>query len=304
MTEKIKYITNKELLLEIHRSKNSYSSFERPEFSKFDYIVETVADITPEVIALAKIKKATSLSTKTEKVNPDDIDPDDLVFRVMSVTHIPLDATGKRKPRNAESESLIRTNLPPFSHYVKRNGKYEEVGRSHWIGSISNGYFSDNHGKINNRLAMMMMLLVERYARRGNWRGYTYNDEMRSFALLQLVQVGLQFDESKSENPFAFYTQIITNCFRRILILEKKNQHIRDDLLIMAGVAPSFTRQIENEMDQQKVEVRQDPSEPTVVVEPPKKTRGRKPKVKPVIDIEHSDWTITQKRTTKVKKNA
>ena len=36
--------------------------------------------------------------------------------------------------------------------------------------------------------------------------GNTYNDEMRSQALLQLSQIGLQFDESKSQNPFAYYT--------------------------------------------------------------------------------------------------
>ena len=30
-----------------------------------------------------------------------------------------------------------------------------------------------------------------------NVRGYTYNDEMRGQAILQLAQIGLQFDESK-----------------------------------------------------------------------------------------------------------
>jgi hypothetical protein len=39
-------------------------------------------------------------------------------------------------------------------------------------------------------------------------------------------------------------------CFRRILILEKKAQEIRDDLLMMAGAMPSYTRQVDNEMEQ------------------------------------------------------
>ena len=69
---------------------------------------------------------------------------------------------------------------------------------------------------------------------------------MQSQALMQLSQIGLQFDESKSENPFAYYTAAITNSFTRILNIEKKNQAIRDDLLEMNDMNPSFTRQNEN----------------------------------------------------------
>jgi hypothetical protein len=66
---------------------------------------------------------------------------------------------------------------------------------------------------------------------------------MRGQALLQLSQIGLQFDESKSQNPFAYYTAAITNSFTRILNIEKKNQNIRDDILEMNGLNPSWTRQ-------------------------------------------------------------
>jgi hypothetical protein len=58
-----------------------------------------------------------------------------------------------------------------------------------------------------------------------------------------LSQIGLQFDESKSQNPFAYYTAAITNSFTRILNIEKKMQNIRDDILEMNGLNPSWTRQ-------------------------------------------------------------
>ena len=111
---------------------------------------------------------------------------------------------------------------------------------------MDNGYFSVDHGKMTNQLAMMYMKLCDRYGTRANWRGYTYNDEMQSQALMQLSQIGLQFDESKSDNPFAYYTAAITNSFTRILNIEKKNQSIRDDLLELNNMMPSFTRQNEN----------------------------------------------------------
>jgi hypothetical protein len=96
---------------------------------------------------------------------------------------------------------------------------------------------------MTKKLAHMFMKLCERYATRSNWRGYTYNDEMRSQALLQLSQIGLQFDESKSQNPFAYYTAAITNSFTRVLNIEKRNQNLRDDILEMNGLTPSYTRQ-------------------------------------------------------------
>jgi hypothetical protein len=89
------------------------------------------------------------------------------------------------------------------------------------------------------------MMMCERYGNKWNWRGYTYNDEMKSQALLQLAQVGLQFDESKSQNPFAYYTATITNSFTRILNTEKKNQNIRDDMLEMNGYNSSHNRQLD-----------------------------------------------------------
>jgi hypothetical protein len=117
------------------------------------------------------------------------------------------------------------------------------VGKSHWKGDLDSGHYSRDHGNMTRRLAEMFLKLCERYATRSNWRGYTYNEEMRGQALLQLSQIGLQFDESKSQNPFAYYTAAITNSFTRILNIEKKNQNIRDDILEMNGLNPSWTRQ-------------------------------------------------------------
>ena len=91
------------------------------------------------------------------------------------------------------------------------------------------------------------MKLIERYAQRSNWRYYTYNDEMQGTALLNMSQMCLKFDESKSQNPFAYYTAVITNSFTRVLNTEKKGQKVRDDILEANGLNPSYTRQIENE---------------------------------------------------------
>jgi hypothetical protein len=261
--KRVKYLNNRDLLAQIHASKNTYCSYVTPEDSQYDIIVPNLKKINTRSIAEAKKNKAKRLTQEAWEqakdaglkkikladytVSPRKIDKTELVFRVMMFDHIPMDDTRKKNPKQT-ADHHSKVNFPPFQHYrLDKKGKLVCVGKSHWVGGMSNGHFSADHGKMTNQLAMMYMKLCERYGTRANWRGYTYNDEMQSQALMQLSQIGLQFDESKSDNPFAYYTAAITNSFTRILNIEKKNQAIRDDLLEFNGMMPSFTRQNENE---------------------------------------------------------
>ena len=74
---------------------------------------------------------------------------------------------------------------------------------------------------------------------------------MKGQAILQLTQIWLQFDESKSQNPFAYYTAAVTNSFVRVINIEKRNQNIRDDILEMNDLNPSYTRQHAGEWEAQ-----------------------------------------------------
>jgi len=257
----VNYLNNKDILKQIHKSKNSYCSFVREGYDKYDIIVPSLDKINIRTVAQAKRNRASKMQKEAyeaaklvnKKVKQAEfevkwqkIDKNDLIFRVMTYDHIPLEPGRKRKPKT-EADHRVKVNFPPFQHYkFDASAKVKCVGKSHWVGGMSNGYFSCDHGKMTNQLAMMYMKLCERYGTRANWRGYTYNDEMQSQALMQLSQIGLQFDESKSDNPFAYYTAAITNSFTRILNIEKKNQAIRDDLLEQNHMMPSFTRQNEN----------------------------------------------------------
>ncbi len=258
------YLTNKELLKEIHLSKNRYSSYIKPEYGDYDLILSDLSKINIRTIAEAKRNRALKLSqqalAEAQKINPKtrlaDVEIDykkvaktDVVFRIMTHDHIPLEP-GRKKTPKSRGDHHSKVNFPPYQHFKFENVDSEDrlicVGKSHWKGDIETGEFS-LEGSMTNKLAKSFMMLVERYSMRFNWRGYTYVDEMRSQALLQLSQIGLQFDESKSQNPFAYYTAAIDNSFTRILNIEKKNQMIRDDLLIEIGSNPSFTRQFEHE---------------------------------------------------------
>lgn len=274
-TTKINYLNNKDILKEIHLSKNTYCVYADPKLDHiYDIILPSVDKINQRTIAQAKRNRADRIRKETgETLDYRRIAVTDLVFRVTTWEHIPI--APKKTPKSAtkkkriedileldEPEEIvddtivveaitdgvhIRLNFPPFFHYrVNEHRVPYIVGKSHWQGNLDQGNFSKDHGTMTRRLAEMFLKLCERYATRSNWRGYTYNEEMKGQALLQLSQIGLQFDESKSSNPFAYYTAAITNSFTRILNIEKRNQNLRDDILEMNGLNPSYTRQGQN----------------------------------------------------------
>jgi hypothetical protein len=255
---KIKYLTNKDLLREIHLSKNTYCTFLAPEHSEYDIILPNLSKVNIRTIADAKRARAIrmgkqahelavltggkKLPAKEFEVDYKTIKKADVVFRIMTFDHIPL-APGRKKTLKNTADSHDKVNFPPFQHWkFDDNNNLILVGKSHWKGNLATGEFNKEHGQMTNNLARMFIKLCERYATRGNVRGYTYNDEMRGQAILQLTQIGLQFDESKSDNPFAYYTAAVTNSFVRIINIEKRNQNIRDDILEMNGMNPSWTR--------------------------------------------------------------
>ena len=267
---RVNYLNNRDILKEIHFSKNTYCSFIDPATDhKFDMILPSVSKINQKTVAEARRNRADRIKRETgEVVDPKKIPNTDLVFRIMTWEHVPKapKKLSKAAAKKASLEELfeivdeptvddlvdepvldmayMRVNFPPFWHYrIDENKQPFIVGKSHWKGDLEKGEFCKEHGQMTKKLALMFMKLCERYATRSNWRGYTYNEEMRGQALLQLSQIGLQFDESKSQNPFAYYTAAITNSFTRILNIEKKMQNIRDDILEMNGLNPSWTRQ-------------------------------------------------------------
>ena len=257
------YLSNKDLLKEIHKSKNSYCSYQTDEDSQFDIILPDIESINQETIVEAQKNRASRIAKlafeeaidQGKKVKQAEfeidyttIDKHNLVFRIVSYDHIPKEPGRKKNPKNIQ-DHYAKLNFPPFQHYrLNENNETFVVGKSHWVDGMDNGYFNLDHGTMTNKLARMFMMMCERYGNKWNWRGYTYNDEMKSQALVQLAQVGLQFDESKSQNPFAYYTATITNSFTRVLNTEKKSQNIRDDMLEMNGYRSSHTRQLNSHL--------------------------------------------------------
>lgn len=278
----VNYLNNRDILKEIHASKNSYCTYSTPQDHRYDIIIDHADQplhkcweymFRAEVIQTARETRAQRLGDESgTAVDPLSIPITDLVYRVMTWEHIPIapkqpKKSAKRRTardileyEDAEIDELfvdleeaapleindmihVKVNFVPFQHYkIDASNSVYCVGKSHWRGDLNTGEFSKDHGNLTNKLAKMYMMLADKYSSKWNWRGYSYVDEMRASAILQLTYVGLRFNEAKSENPFAYYTQAITNSFCRVLNTEKRVRDVRDDLLEMNNLNPSYTR--------------------------------------------------------------
>ena len=179
------YLNNRDLLKEIHKSKTSYGSYIDAESKDVDCIVQSVAAIDKAAIKEARkaradrIQRAAFLLNENKKlkmadfaVDPESFEVHELVFRVMTFEHIPLEPGRKKTPKTV-ADHHTKCLFPPYQHYRhdETTGELQLVAKSHWVGGMENGYFSQEHGKTSNKLANMYMKLCERYSHRYNWRG-------------------------------------------------------------------------------------------------------------------------------------
>ena len=242
---KINYLSNKELLAEIEKSKISYCYFVSKEYEKYDVLIKNKDDILDE----EKIKEYIQAKAAKLKEDPSNFTKYDLIFRFYTYDHVPDNLTKVKK--NGKVVKMTRLNFNPFIHYIidKETNDIKPVGKSHWKNGIDNGEFNLSGGNITNRLAFQIKKLVERYSQKSNWRGYSYIEDMACQAMVQLIEKVLQFDESLGSNPFAYMTSITTNSFRGYLLSENKMTDVKNKILIENGYDPNFSSQVDNMYD-------------------------------------------------------
>lgn len=95
-------------------------------------------------------------------------------------------------------------------------------------------------GMISDRLGKMFVLLSTHYATKPNFSGYSYKDEFIASGILSCCVAFPKFDNSKSENPFAYFTSCIHHAFLQVINKEKTNQKLRDQILVDNNMNPSF----------------------------------------------------------------
>ena len=119
--KRVKYLNNRDLLAQIHASKNTYCSYVTPDDAQYDLIVQNLKKINASAVAQARKAKAKRLTQDAWEqakdaglkkikladytVSPRKIDKTDLVFRVMMFDHVPMDDERKKNPKKKSTSS-------------------------------------------------------------------------------------------------------------------------------------------------------------------------------------------------------
>jgi len=107
---------------------------------------------------------------------------------------------------------------------------------------------SSDQDAITDTFANMLMLLTKRYSSKVRFNVCdTFRDDMESFALLTVSKVWRSFNPDKSDNPFAYFTQVIKRAFYQYQNLERRQRDISNELLIEKGQNPSHAYMVEYE---------------------------------------------------------
>ena len=71
------------------------------------------------------------------------------------------------------------------------------------------------------------LVICNNLAKKPNFSGYTYKQDMICDGIMDCVSAVDNFDPDKTNNPFAYFTQIAWNAFLRRIQKEKKQTYIK-----------------------------------------------------------------------------
>lgn len=85
----------------------------------------------------------------------------------------------------------------------------------------------DSRPRVPDYIGTCIYQIATRLATKPNFSGYSYKEDMISDGIENCLLYIMNFNEEKSQNPFAYFTQIIWYAFLRRIAKEKKQMYIR-----------------------------------------------------------------------------
>ena len=111
-------------------------------------------------------------------------------------------------------------------HYVDNKLLYEEM--KNYLDAVKEAEESDSElPRIPEYIGECLLKISTRLSTKPNFINYTYRDEMISDGIENCVNYIRNFNPEKSNNPFAYFTQIIYYAFLRRIQREKKQLYIK-----------------------------------------------------------------------------
>ena len=131
-------------------------------------------------------------------------------------------------------------------HYVDNKKLYEEM--KNYLDAVKEAEESDgDKPRIPEYIGECLLKISTRLSTKPNFINYTYRDEMISDGIENCVNYIGNFNPEKSNNPFAYFTQIIYYAFLRRIQREKKQLYIKHKSLERSLVFDELASHMEGE---------------------------------------------------------
>ena len=130
-------------------------------------------------------------------------------------------------------------------HYVDNKKFLEEMKKYHKkVQSARKRNRKDP--PITNYIGECFLKIANHLSYRPNFINYTYKEDMISDGIENCLQYVANFDPEKSNNPFAYFTQIIYYAFIRRIQKEKKQTTIKQKLIMKGGLDEIVRQESDN----------------------------------------------------------
>ena len=129
---------------------------------------------------------------------------------------------------------------------------------------------------VTNYIGECFLKIANHLSYRPNFINYTYRDDMISDGIENCLQYMNNFDPDKSDNPFAYFTQIIYYAFLRRIQKEKKQAHVKNKMIENMTIDENLIDGGDGEFDNPYVDYLQKNFLPTEDVYKPKKKNSNK----------------------------
>lgn len=92
----------------------------------------------------------------------------------------------------------------------------------------------DNIPQVSNYIGNCIIKIAEGMARRPNFNGYSWRNDMIGDGIETCIRYVKSFDPEKSKNPFGYFSQIVWYAFISRIQAEKKQSKIKREILRFA----------------------------------------------------------------------
>jgi len=132
-------------------------------------------------------------------------------------------------------------------HYVDNKLFFAEMQK--WKAEIDESdEVDDQPPMVTEYMGECFYKIATHLSYRPNFINYTYREEMISDGIENCLQYVHNFNPEKSDNPFAYFTQIIYYAFLRRIQKEKKQAHVKNKIIENMNVDMFLTQEENGEL--------------------------------------------------------